>query len=219
MNKGCKITLIIISVIFIGVLIGGYYFLNMLGEAFGAECEKTKKWTVQEYEIQEYRCLGWAGPPYYPLDIYKNGTEVANNVIKKDSCVVVFEKEIGLYIYLNRCDNSIQENRAKKNPISLKNIDSIQMLSKKTNRIKKLNQEQTEKIVSDWNKSEVLDYRDEAFDSIYYPDFSYKIYIYQNQKKSVYITGNYLMADKSKWTYIMSEKRNKEYFNEIWNEK
>lgn len=99
---------------FIGVLIGGHY-LFLLTKAFGAECEETTKWTIEEYEIQEYRCMGWAGPPYYPLDIFKNGSKVADRVIKNDSCLIVFVQEPGVYISLNNCDNSIKENRAYKN--------------------------------------------------------------------------------------------------------
>lgn len=93
------------------------------------------------------------------------------------------------------------------------------MLSNKTKVIKTLNGTQIKKIVSDWNSSDVLDYRDTAFDSIFYPDFSYKIYIYQKLKKTEFITGNYLMADQSRWTYIMSEEENIKYFDEIWGEK
>jgi hypothetical protein len=219
MNKGCKITIIIVAVIFIGALIGGYFFLNMLGDAFGAECEKTKKWTVQEYQIQEYRCFGWAGPPWYPMDIYENGNEITNDIIRKDSCLIGFRKEKELYLYLNICENSIKEIRPNKNLLSTKSIDSIQIVSKTTNQTKKLNEQQIRKIVTDWNKSQVWDYRDEVYDSIFYPEYDYELYVYQKKKKTEFITENYLMADRNQWTYIMSSEKNKKYFNEIWNGK
>ncbi|PIE48336.1 MAG: hypothetical protein CSA40_00995 [Flavobacteriales bacterium] len=102
--------------------------------------------------------------------------------------------------------------------LDIKNIDSIKMYSKKDNLTKKLNETQTRKIVIDWNDSEIFDYRDKPFDSIYYPDYSYKLFVYHNGISSEFITSNYLMADKNKWTYIMSEKRDVEYFNKMWHE-
>jgi hypothetical protein len=216
MNKGCKITLIILGIIFIGVLICGYYFLNILGDAFGAECEKTEKWIVQEYELQEYKCLGWAGPHYFPIDVYKNGSKIANDVIKKDSCLIRFEKQRGIYIDLDICENTIREIRAEKTLLDIKMIDSVKMYSRKNNHTKKLSQYQINLIVNDWNKSEVSDYRDKSFDSIFYPDYSYKLFFYKNGKELKFITGNYLIAKEDRWTYIMSKERNTEYFNEIW---
>jgi hypothetical protein len=218
MNKGCKITLIVISIIFAIILIGGYFALKTLRGAFGSECELTKEWTFQEYQIKEYRCIGWAGPPWYPMDIHKNGKEIATNVIRQDSCVIRFRKNKEQYVDLNICENSVTKIEATKTLLNLKNIDSIQMYSKKDNLTKKLNETQTRKILIDWNNSEISDYRDEPFDSIYYPDYSYKLFIFQNGILAEYITGNYLMAGKNKWTHIMSKKRDIEYFNKIWNE-
>lgn len=219
MNKGCKITLIILGIIFVGVLIGGYYFLNILGDAFGAECEKTQKWTVQDYEIQEYRCLGWAGPHYYPMDIYKHGKKIGNNVIKKDSCLIRFRKQKEIYIDLNICKKTINEIQAEKTLLNSNRIDSIKMYSQKTNQTRKLSQNQFNKIVEDWNKSEISDYRDKPFDSIFYPNYSYKLFVYENGNITEFITGSYLMASDNRWTYIMSSKSNIKYFDEIWNAK
>ena len=219
MNKGCKFTLIIFSIIFVGILIGGYFVLKTFGEAFGSECEKTKEWTFQEYQIKEYRCIGWAGPPWYPMDIYKNGKEVATNIIQQDSCTIRFRKSKEQYVKLNICENSISKINAKKTLLDLKKIDSIKIFSKKDSLTKKLTETQKRKIVIEWNNSEISDYRDKPFDSIYYPDYSYKLFIFKNGVSSEFITGNYLMADKNKWSYIMSKKKDIEYFNKIWNEK
>jgi hypothetical protein len=202
----------------VAILIGGYFALKTFGEAFGSDCDESKSWTVQEYTIQEYSCLGFAGPKYYPLDLYKNGKEIANNGFRKDSCIIKFNPKNDLYLYLNICDNSIKEIRPEKKQLYIESIDSIQIFSKKLNKTKKLTEKQKNRIVNDWNKSEVLDYREKAYDSIFYPDFSYKIYVYDKQNRTEYITGNYLMSNKTKWTYIMSTKRNTEYFDEIWNE-
>ena len=217
MKKGCKITLIIFSIIIIGGLIGGYYFLKKLGESFGSECELTNEWTFQEYQIKEYRCIGWAGPPWYPMDIYQNGKKIASDVIRKDSCLIRFRKNKQLYVDLNTCENSVSSFKTDKILLNLSAIDSIRIYSRKENRVKMLNEKEIGKIVRDWNKSEVLDYRDKPFDSLFYPDFHYKLYIYQNGSETEFITGSHLMASKNKWTYLMSHKMDTDYFNEIWN--
>ena len=183
------------------------------------DCEQIDEtYEIGEYEIIKYSCLGPVGPPYHPLDLYKNGEKIANNGFKKDSCVIKFNPEIGLYLYLNICDKSISEIKAKKTLLELKNIDSINIFSKKNNLTKKLTKTQVKKIVNDWNKSKVSDYRDKPFDSIYYPDYSYKLFVFHNGISSEFIAGNYLMADRNKWTYIMSKKKDIEYFDKIWND-
>ncbi|MET2985943.1 hypothetical protein [Aureibaculum conchae] len=218
MKKGCKITLIIIAFIFIGGLIGGYYFLKKLGEAFGAECELTNEWTFKEYQIKEYRCIGWAGPPWYPMDIYKDGKEIASDVIRQDSCLIRFRKNKQQYVDLNTCENSVNTFKADKTLLNLSAIDSIRIYSNKENRTKMLNKSETKRIVRDWNTSKVFDFRDKPFDSIFYPDFDYKLYIYQYGQKTEFITGSHLMAGKNNWTYLMSPEMDTDYFNNIWNE-
>jgi hypothetical protein len=71
MSKGLKISLIIISILIALIISAEYFALKTVGEAFGADCEKNNTWTVDEYEIIEYKCLGWAGPHYYPIDLKK----------------------------------------------------------------------------------------------------------------------------------------------------
>ncbi len=208
MNKGCKITLVIISILIVGILIGGYLVLKTIGKAFGSDCELTKEWTFQEYLIKEYHCIGWAGPPWYSMDIYKNGKEIATNIIRQDSCTIRFRKNKEQYVNLNICENLISKINAKKTLLDIKNIDSIIMYSKKDNLTKKLNETQTRKIVIDWNDSEILGYRDKPFDSIYYPDYSYRLFVYHNGISSEFITS----------TYLMAEKRDVEYFNKMWHE-
>lgn len=70
----------------------------------------------------------------------------------------------------------MKEINANKNYLVLKNIDSIKIFSRKEKITNKLKEKQTRKIVSNWNNSEIFDYRDVPYDSIFYPDFNYKLF-------------------------------------------
>jgi hypothetical protein len=153
------------------------------------------------------------------MDIYKNGKKIASDVIRQDSCLIRFRKNKQQYVDLNTCENSVSTFKTDKTLLNLSAIDSIRIYSNKENRAKMLNKNEIEKIVIDWNTSEVLDFRDKPFDSIFYPDFHYKLYIYQNGEETEFITGSHLMAGKNKWTYLMSPEMDTDYFNDIWKSK
>ena len=216
MNKSSKIALIVTGIILIIIVCAGFYFLRIFSEAFGSKCEKTEKYIVQEYQIQEFKCIGWAGPPWYPTDVYKNGKLIAKNVIKSDSCNVKIKKNDNFYLYLNICNNSIEEVKSNKHLLSSKDIDSIQIYSNKLNQTKRL--KLSSKIITDWNKSQVWDLSDSDFEDIFYPNYDYKILIFQKNSVKEFLTKNNLIADTSKWIYQISNDNNKEYFENIWNE-
>lgn len=119
MNKGLKITLIIVSIFILLIISIGYFALEMFGKAFGSDCKKNNSWSVKEYEVVEYICLGWAGPPYYPLYLNKNGKEIANNGHKQDSCIFTFKTYNDLYLKLNICHNEITKITPPKKEIEL----------------------------------------------------------------------------------------------------
>ena len=88
------------------VLVGGYVALRVIGSAYSSECEKSESWSLKEYKIQEYKCLGWAGPPYYSIHLYKNENKIDEHGNKLDSCRIVFSPKKDLFIDLNQAFKS-----------------------------------------------------------------------------------------------------------------
>ncbi|WGD34022.1 hypothetical protein [Olleya sp. YS] len=223
MNQGCKKTLIILSIVFGIILIGGFFIskkaLNLFGEAYGADCEISYTWTINEYEIIENKCLGWAGPHYYPLDLKKNGEFIASSGYKFDSCNIRFEPKNGQYLIINVCDKKITEFKSQKTKIEIQKVDSIIIVSRiDPNKTKKLNRIKTERFIKDWNKSKVSDYRDGILDSIFHPTYQYKLKVFENGNKKEFVTFNFLIADESNWTYFITNDSDKDYMNRLWNE-
>jgi len=129
MKKRLKIFLIIIFSIISLIIIGGYILLKIFVGAFGTDCEKTNSWIVKQYRIQEIKCLGWAGGPYYQYTLFTNTKEIVSNGNKIDSCCISFMPTNDLYLRLNVCNYEIIELRPQKEKINFKNVDSIIVIS------------------------------------------------------------------------------------------
>ncbi|MEN0007983.1 hypothetical protein [Flavobacterium nitrogenifigens] len=72
---------------------------------FKQECNIIKIWKIDNYEIVEKSCIGFAGPHYYPIYLYKDKKEI-DYVIKKDSCIVMFNNQ-GKELQFDLCDRKI----------------------------------------------------------------------------------------------------------------
>ena len=87
-----------------------------------------------------------------------------------------------------------------------------------SNKTKKLNRIKTERFIKDWNKSKVSDYRDGILDSIFHPNYQYKLKVFENGNKKEFVTFNFLIADESNWTYFIKNDSDRDYWNRLWNE-
>lgn len=85
-------SMILILVIILGLIVGAWYYLTRYLEAVGPECEENRKWTFAEYTIIEQRCIGFAGPPYYNVYLYKNGLKVDRLTPITDSTCIIKHK-------------------------------------------------------------------------------------------------------------------------------
>jgi hypothetical protein len=125
MKRGLKITLIVVSALLLLLVAGGYMALRIFEGAFGADCKSSSSWTIDEYKIEEYKCLGWAGPYYYPLKLYRGNKKISEGGHKIDSCTIRFIPVNDVYLKFNICDNTVEELRPKKVPLVLDVIDSV----------------------------------------------------------------------------------------------
>ena len=98
---GCLIVLIVA---------GWYLFLNIFSEAFGTECENNRIWEIEQYEIVEKSCIGFAGPHYYPVYLYKDKKKIDQLTFIPDStCVIKFKPESGDTLIFNICENKLEK--------------------------------------------------------------------------------------------------------------
>jgi hypothetical protein len=204
MKRGLKKTLIVISVLLVLLVAGGFVALRIFGEAFGTDCERTSSWTINEYKIQEYRCLGWAGPHYYPLDLYKDNKKLSEGGYKVDSCTIRFSPTNDVCLKFNTCERTVVELRPQKVKLAVDMIDSVLIQRTEDNQLKKLDQNQVEEFVSKWNDAPVFDFRDN--EEPFYPSSLYYVFVYYDNKVRKFETGNFMIKDNDNWTYSFLDK-------------
>jgi hypothetical protein len=217
MKRGLKITLIVISVLLVLVVAGGYIALRIFGEAFGTDCELSSSWTISKYKIQEYKCLGWAGPNYYPLDLYRDDKKISEGGYKIDSCTIRFIPANDVYLKFNICYNTLLELRPKKVPLVVSMIDSVIIHRTENDQFKKLEKNQIEEFVRKWNQAPVFDFRDN--EQPFYPKSSYFIFVYADGNVIKFETGTFMIKDSDNWSYNFLEKDEEvgyEKFDEMW---
>lgn len=206
-----------ISVLLVLVVAGGYIALRIFGEAFGTDCERSSSWTINEYKIQEYKCLGWAGPHYYPLDLYRDDKKISEGGHKIDSCTIRFIPANDVYLKFNICDNTLVELRPKKVPLAVAMIDSVIIHRTENNQFKKLEQDQIEEFVRKWNQAPVFDFRDD--EPPFYPKSSYFVFVYTDGNVIKFETGNFMIKDSDNWSYNFLDKDEEvgyAKFDEMW---
>ena len=100
-----KALLIIIVLLVVSVL----FFFYQMSQAFRMKCDNHRTWTIEGYEIIEKRCLGFAGPPFYPVHLYKNGEHIDEIGFLFDStCVIQYIPENGDTLTFNVCENKLE---------------------------------------------------------------------------------------------------------------
>jgi len=196
----------------------GYIFLKNFGEAFGEDCKKTKSWTIGEYQIQEYKCIGWAGPYYNKFYFNKNGLKTGERGYQFDSCTIRFCPRNDLCLNFNICDNQLTELNPKKKLLRFSEIDSVLMFNNESDKTKKLTSAEIDDFVKRWNSASVFDFRDN--EKPFYPKSSYLIKVFICGKIREFETGKSMIKDHENWTYNFLESNEKvgtKKFDEIWN--
>jgi hypothetical protein len=180
------------------------------------KCEQIQEWKIENYKIIKSKCLGPAGPPYYPLGIYK-GTKFFGDIgFQKDDCTITFQATSDLYSIFDICKNQLTEIKPDKKLIELSTVDSIQIFSKDLNQNKRLSQDLVDKFIKDWNKSKPSDYRDKPVDSVFYPSYQYRLTVYSKSATTEFLGLNFLVSNKTKWTYYIDDSEDVDYFTKLW---
>src|SRR5689334_9119219 len=103
MKRELKIIALTIGILAIMAFVGWKIFLNPFLESLGATCDPINTWAIENYEIVEKKCIGFAGPPWHPLSLYKDKIEIDYLNYKSDSCIVSFRNQEGDTLRFDLC--------------------------------------------------------------------------------------------------------------------
>lgn len=201
------------------VLTSAYLVLDILGEAFGTDCEKRNTWTVGRYEIREHRCQGWVGPYYYPLNLYEDKEKISAKGRKLDSCIIRFVLGRDRCLKLNICNDHVTELRPSKVLIDPDQVDSIVMVNVEFKKSLRLDQEGVKEFVQKWNNAPVHWFNDK--EKPFYPKSSFIFNVYMNGVIRKFEVGNFLIKDAGSWSYSFlepGEETSVRKFDDMWNE-
>jgi hypothetical protein len=187
---------------------------NLLGLT---NCTHTRDLQIGPYTIAEGSCIGPVGPRYQSLSVYK-GKKHLGSGFQKDSCTILADPKDGLHMVFDICKNEVIEMVPAKQEIDLEMVDSVLIFSNELKISKRLSSSKTERFIKDWNRSKVDDYRDEPPDSIFWPNYQYRLEVYTQTGKREFLGFNFLVSDRTHWTYTINKKENLDYFHKLWRE-
>ena len=94
------------TLILLGMIVW-FSYLFLLRKAFGTKCQPKMSWTIENYKIIEESCIGWAGPPWYPMELYQDGDFIDRINFREDSCLVSFVDTNQDTLMFDLCDKKI----------------------------------------------------------------------------------------------------------------
>jgi hypothetical protein len=183
-------------------------------------CDIIATWTVNDYTIQKERCPDLVLAHYHKYQIIKNNQKVGKLATKQDSCVFNWQASKDRFIKFNVCNQSISEISERKYFLKQQQIDSILIFSRVKKQSKTLTLKQSEKFVSDYNKSESRGYSTESFDKAFdfYPAYQYRLTVYSKLGIQEFYGYNYIILNSDNWKYEMNTKGKLNYFDKYWSE-
>ena len=214
MDKKFKINLAIVLIFITLIIIGANMVFRFLGGAFSPTCEKSEHWSIAEYKIQRYQCLGWAGPYYYPACLIKNGKIIDENKYIRDSCFFKFRPKEDLYLNFNICNKSLTEIQANKQKLDIEKISRIYIKDLNSGLTKNLERKAIKKFINDWNRSKISDHCER--DPIFYPAIRFELYVSSEGDEIKFNGFKNLIADESNWVYYI-HKNDSTYFDQLMN--
>lgn len=92
------------------IAIAGWFFLlHIVSEAFGEKCENNRVWKIENHVLVEKKCIGFAGPHYYPVYLYKDNKEIDHSFFVNDStCMIKFKPDVGDTLTFNICEMKLE---------------------------------------------------------------------------------------------------------------
>ena len=88
--------------------LGYLFFINLFASAVKEKCELRREWKIENYCLIEKQCIGFSGPNYSPIYLYKNGKEIDQSLIKDSTCVVQFTNERGDTLEFDICEGILK---------------------------------------------------------------------------------------------------------------
>jgi len=156
---------------------------------------------IDEYNIYYSKKTGWAGPPSYQYDIYKNKRFVSFGISSgSDTCQLRLKESNVLFIDFNLCDATKKVHADSKKPIDHFEVDSI-LISPVENLLKrmKFSERQAKYFIKCWNKASPIGYKRLGKGR----DFS--ITVYTKDALRTFLTLNNFISEDGDWEYKLKE--------------
>lgn len=153
-----------------------------------------KVWHIDGYSIMYCRKMGWAGPPFYTYDVYRDGRYINYGALQdNDSCLLRFEENRERYVYFNLCNGTKRVYADSKELLSAETIDSV--LIKGSTATLRLSANEIKKYVKMWNKAEANGFKRLG------TGYDYEVLVYANgAARHIWLLNNYVTEDGA-WSY------------------
>jgi hypothetical protein len=191
--------------------------LSSCSDGLLEDCEVIQEWKVQKYKIEKKQCPDLVLAHYFRYEISIDGKTNGTFAFRIDTCIFRWQANRESFLTLNICDNTVVEVKPDKKLIDIATVDSIRIYSSNLKQSKLLIRNQVKKVIKDWNESKTSDYRDKPVDSVFYPTYQYRLTVYTKDGKTEFLCSNFLISNKTKWTYYIDNDEDVEYFNKLWN--
>jgi hypothetical protein len=125
MRREFKILAWTFGALAIVAIIGWKILLHPFLESVETTCHPVETWTIDNYKIVEEQCIGFAGPPWHSLYLYKDDIEIDYVNSKSDSCIVKFRNQDGDTLRFDLCMKKMMRKNMRKPITSIEEARSI----------------------------------------------------------------------------------------------
>ena len=100
-----KILILIFLILSIIFLLLWNFYIQPFFKAVKEDCKENKIWKIENYKIIEKKCLGLAGPHFYPIYLYEQNEQISQGIYLKGSqCLIEFKIELNKKILFDKCN-------------------------------------------------------------------------------------------------------------------
>jgi hypothetical protein len=175
-------------------------------------------WDIQGYKIEKLQCPDLVSAYYTVYSVSINGKITGNSASQVDSCRINWLASNDQYFKFDVCSQSVQVDKPVKQQLNFSNVDSVALFSNEYHEQKLFTKSQVKEFILDWNQSSPSGFDEHQFDSSFSATipYQYRITVYSGKHQVTFFGYNYIILDRSGWTYKMTDPKNLNYFHRYW---
>ncbi|HLV24040.1 MAG TPA: hypothetical protein VKY36_04610 [Moheibacter sp.] len=211
---------IVLSILIIYIVV----FIYLSFKSLQPDCERIESISIENYKINKSLCEAWIGPRFVNYSIYENGKIINGYKHDLDSCRFDYLSYNHILYKIDFCKKIIRKELHKKSLIKMGNVDSIYLKRLSTNDSIKLNFNQIDNWIKEWNVAP-LDTGDcySTNEEILYnkPEFQFKVFS-ENETRTFNTERFKIKEEKVNWIYTFlkegEDRKTGQVFQNFWNE-